>query len=306
MSKKIIDEIKTLKNEKNAIILAHNYQPKEVQEISDFIGDSLELCIKASELKDKDIIIFCGVDFMGETAYILNPSKKIIIPDLDADCPMAHMLTGKQVRDAKKEYPNAAVCLYVNSLADAKQDATTLCTSSNALKIIESLDENEILFGPDNNLGDYVASKTSKKIIPIANEGYCYVHKKFTPEDVKSKKDENPNIEIICHPECDMIVQNECDKVLSTGGMLNYIANSEKEEFILATEIDMISRLELEVPEKKVYPLREDAICDSMKLHSLEKIRDSLKNESPEITLPKDVAQKSLFAVEHMLEASKN
>ncbi|MDL2246412.1 quinolinate synthase NadA [Methanobrevibacter sp. OttesenSCG-928-K11] len=305
MSKNLKNEIETLKNEKNAIILAHNYQPKEVQEISDFVGDSLELCIKASELEDKDIIVFCGVDFMGETAYILNPNKKIIIPDLEADCPMAHMLTGEQVRNAKKEHPNAAVCLYVNSLADAKQDATTLCTSSNALKVIESLDEDEILFGPDNNLGNYVRAKTSKKIIPIADEGYCYVHKKFTPEDVKLKRKENPDIEIICHPECDMSVQNECDYVLSTGGMLNHIANSEKEEFILATEVDMISRIELEIPGKKAYPLREDAVCDSMKLHTLEKIRDSLKNESPEITLPEDVAKKSLKAVQHMLNASK-
>ena len=304
MNTKIKEEINSLKKEKNAIILAHNYQSKEVQEIADFIGDSLELCIKAAELKDKDIIIFCGVDFMGETAFILNPNKKIIIPDLEAECPMAHMVTGEEVLKAKEKYPNAQVCLYVNSLADAKQYADTLCTSSNALKVVESLNADEILFGPDNNLGKYVQGQTSKKIIAISEEGYCYVHKKFTVDDINENREKHPNIEIICHPECDKDVQDNCDKVMSTGGMLSHIGNSEEKEFILGTEIDIISRIELEYPEKQVYPLRKDAICETMKLHSLPKIRDSLKNESPCITLDKDVAEKSLKAVEHMLKVS--
>ncbi|WP_409199803.1 quinolinate synthase NadA [Methanobrevibacter sp. DSM 116169] len=306
MNNNIKNEINDLKKEKNAIILAHNYQPKEVQEIADFLGDSLELCIKASQLDDKDIIIFCGVDFMGETAFILNPDKKIIIPDLDADCPMAHMTTGEEVKVAKKKHPDAAVCLYVNSLADAKQYADTLCTSSNVVKVIESLDEDEILFGPDNNLGEYVSSKTFKKIIPITDEGYCYVHKKFTVQDIETKRKEHPDVEVICHPECDKVVQDKCDKVMSTGGMINYILDSDKNDFVLGTEIDIASRINLLNPDKNIIPLRDDAICDSMKIITLEKIRDSLKNEEPLIKLPDEIAKKSLKAVNHMLDASKN
>ena len=297
-------EINNLKKEKNAIILAHNYQPKEVQDIADFLGDSLELCIKATKLKDKDIIVFCGVDFMAETAYILNPDKKIIMPDLEAECPMAHMVTGQQVLDAKEKYPNAAVCLYVNSLADAKQYADTLCTSSNVEHVVNSLDQDEVLFGPDNNLGEYVQNKTSKKIIPISKEGYCYVHKKFTPEDIQKKRKEYPGVEIICHPECDQKVQKLCDYVMSTGAIINHVKNSEKLEFIVGTEVDIITRLKTEAPNKKVYPLRHDAICETMKLHTLVKIRDSLLNEKPLITLEDDIVKKSLKAVNHMLKCS--
>ncbi|MCC7553594.1 MAG: quinolinate synthase NadA [Methanobacteriaceae archaeon] len=305
MTNKIKEEIEILKKDKNAIILAHNYQSKEVQDIADFVGDSLELCIKASEIKDKDMIVFCGVDFMGETAVILNPDKKILIPDANAECPMAHMLTGEQVLAAKEKHPNAAVCLYVNSLADAKQYADTLCTSSNAVKVVESLEQDEILFGPDNNLGDYVRDKTSKKIMAITEIGYCYLHKKITTEDVEEKRKEYPNAEIICHPECDMVVQKACDKVMSTGGMVSYISNSQNNEFILGTEVDMKHRVEKEAPGKKIYPLREDSICEEMKLHTLEKIRDTLKNESPQITLDENVAKRSMKSVKYMIKVSK-
>ena len=255
MSNSLQEEILKLKEEKNAIILAHNYQPKEVQEIADFLGDSLELCIKASEIDDKDLVIFCGVDFMAETAFILNPDKKIIIPTLEAECPMAHMLPEEELLKAKEEHPDAGVILYVNSIAEAKQHADTLCTSANAAKIAESLPE-------------------------------------------------YPNAEIICHPECKLEVQKACDEVMSTGGMLRHIASSDKEEFVIGTEIDMITRINSEVPGKKLYPMLEGAICETMKLHTLEKIRDSLVNEAPEVTLPKDIADKSRKAVEHMLNAS--
>ena len=277
MSNSLQEEILKLKEEKNAIILAHNYQPKEVQEIADFLGDSLELCIKASEIDDKDLVIFCGVDFMAETAFILNPDKKIIIPTLEAECPMAHMLPEEELLKAKEEHPDAGVILYVNSIAEAKQHADTLCTSANAAKIAESLPQDKILFGPDKNLGTYVA---------------------------EIKRKEYPNAEIICHPECKLEVQKACDEVMSTGGMLRHIASSDKEEFVIGTEIDMITRINSEVPGKKLYPMLEGAICETMKLHTLEKIRDSLVNEAPEVTLPKDVADKSRKAVEHMLNAS--
>ena len=305
MSSSIQEEILKLKEEKNAIILAHNYQPKEIQEIADFLGDSLELCIKASEIDDKDLVIFCGVDFMAETAYILNPDKKIVIPTLEAECPMAHMLPEEELLKAKEEHPDAGVILYVNSIAEAKQHADTLCTSANAVKVTESLKQDKILFGPDTNLGTHVAKEVDKEIIPVPKGGHCYVHKLFHVEDVELKREQHPNAEIICHPECNIEVQEACDQVMSTGGMLRYITSSDKEEFVLGTEIDMITRINLEIEGKKLYPLIEGAICETMKLHTLEKVRDSLVNEAPQVTLPKEVAEKSLKAVQHMLDASK-
>lgn len=305
MNNSLQDEILKLKKEKNAIILAHNYQPKEVQEIADFLGDSLELCIKASKIEDKDLVIFCGVDFMAETAYILNPDKKIVIPTLEAECPMAHMLPEEVLLKAKEEHPDAGVILYVNSIAEAKQHADTLCTSANAVKVTESLPHDKILFGPDKNLGNHVADKLDKEIIHVPEDGHCYVHRLFHVEDVELKRQQYPNAEIICHPECDIKVQKACDKVMSTGGMLKYVAESEKEEFVIGTEIDMITRIHSEAPGKKLYPLLEGAICETMKLHTLDKIRDALINEAPEVVLPKDVADKSRKAVQHMLDASK-
>ncbi|MBQ9026355.1 MAG: quinolinate synthase NadA [Methanobrevibacter sp.] len=301
----IQDEIKELKEEKNAIILAHNYQPKEIQEIADFLGDSLELCIKASEIDDPDLVVFCGVDFMAETAYILNPDKKIVIPDLKAECPMAHMLPEEELLKSIEEHPDAGVILYVNSIAEAKQHADTLCTSANAVKVTESLPHEKILFGPDNNLGAHVQKKIEKEIIPTPKGGHCYVHKLFHIEDVELKREQYPNAIIICHPECNMDVQEACDEVLSTGGMLRFIAESDAEEFVIGTEIDMITRINSEIPGKKLYPLLEGAICETMKLHTLEKVRDALKNEAPEVTVPDEVASKSLKAVQHMLDASK-
>ena len=305
MSSALHEEINQLKKEKNAIILAHNYQPKEIQDIADFLGDSLELCIKASEIDDKDLVVFCGVDFMAETAYILNPDKKIVIPDLNAECPMAHMLPEEELLKAKEEHPDAGVILYVNSIAEAKQHADTLCTSANAVKVTESIPHEKILFGPDNNLGSHVQKKIDKEIIPTPKGGHCYVHKLFHVEDIELKREEYPNAIIICHPECNIDVQEACDEVLSTGGMLRYIAESDAEEFVIGTEIDMITRINSEIPGKKLYPLLEGAICETMKLHTLEKVRDALKTESPEIVVPDDIASKSLKAVPHMLDASK-
>lgn len=306
MSSSLQDEIRTLKEEKNAIILAHNYQPKEIQEIADFLGDSLELCIKATEIDDKDLVIFCGVDFMAETAHILNPDKKIVIPDLEAECPMAHMLPEEELLKAMEEHPDADVVLYVNSIAEAKQHANTLCTSANAVKIVNSLDADKILFGPDGNLAKHVAEKLEdKEIIPTPKDGHCYVHKLIHIEDVELKRKEHPNAEILCHPECNMDVQEAADQVLSTGGMLRYIAESDNDEFVIGTEIDMITRINSEVPGKKLYPLLEGAICNTMKLHTLEKVKKALESEEPQVTLPDDVREKSLKAVEHMLNASK-
>ncbi|KZX15305.1 quinolinate synthase A [Methanobrevibacter cuticularis] len=298
-------EILKLKDEKNAIILAHNYQPKEIQEIADFLGDSLELCIKATEITDKDLVVFCGVDFMAETAFILNPKKKIVIPDKEAECPMAHMLTPEQIKEAKKRHPDAAVVLYVNSLASAKAEADILCTSSNALKVVESLKEDKILFGPDNNLARFVANQTDKEIIPIPEGGHCYVHKMFHEGDIIFKKEEHPDAEIIVHPECNEEVQKLADYVLSTGGMINQVKNSKSKEFIIGTEIDLITRINREIPEKKSYPLLNDAICKTMKLHTLEKVKNSLETEEYRIFVDEEIAKKSLSAVKKMIEVSK-
>ena len=299
------NEIINLKDKKNAIILAHNYQPSKIQKIADFLGDSLELCIKASEIVDKDLIIFCGVDFMAETAFILNPNKKILIPDKNAECPMAHMLVSDEIKQAKERYPDAVVVLYVNSLADAKAEADILCTSTNALKVVESLPEDKVLFGPDNNLATFVGKQTDKEIIQIPERGHCYVHKMFHEGDITFAKEKHPNAELIVHPECDIEVQDLADHVLSTGGMINQAKESENDEFIIGTEVDLVTRLNREIPEKKFYPLLDEAICKNMKLHSLEKVRNALINEKFEVCVPKDIAKKSLKGVQRMIDASR-
>ncbi|MDR2829524.1 MAG: quinolinate synthase NadA [Methanobrevibacter sp.] len=300
------EEIINLKNEKNGIILGHNYQPGKIQEISDFIGDSLELCIKASEIDDRDLIIFCGVDFMAETAAILNPDKKIIIPDYNAECPMAHMLSANEIKKAKERYPDADVALYVNTLAEAKAEADIIVTSSNAIEVVENLDNNQVLFGPDNNLAKYVAKQTHKEIIPIPEIGYCYVHKMFNIGDITFKKEKYPNAEILVHPEADMEVQDMADAVLSTGGMISHLKNSKNKEFIIGTEVDLITRMNREFSDKIAIPLLDDGICKTMKLNNLDKIKKSIIDEEFQVKINKEIAKKSLKAIERMIEISKN
>ncbi len=297
-------EIIQLKEEKNAIILAHNYQTGDIQEIADFMGDSLELCIKATEIEDKDMVVFCGVDFMAETAAILNPEKKILIPDTQAECPMAHMLPASEVKKAKQRHEGAAVVLYVNTLAEAKAEADILCTSSNAVKIVESLDEDRILFGPDMNLAAYVSQFTDKEIIPIPEGGHCYVHKMFTGE-IFFLREKYPDAEILVHPECDPEIQEMADFVLSTGGMVSHVKESSKDTFIIGTEVDMVTRLRRENPDKKIIPALSEAICKTMKLHTLQKVKNSLLNEEFVVKVDDDIAEKAKIAVERMIEVSK-
>lgn len=298
------NEILQLKKEKNAIILAHNYQTGDIQDIADFIGDSLELCIKASQITDSDLIIFCGVDFMAETASILNPEKKIVIPDREAECPMAHMLLAEDVKKAREKYPDAAVVLYVNTLAEAKAEADILCTSSNAVAVVESLDQDQILFGPDMNLASFVAGRVNKEIIPLPEEGHCYVHKMFHTGDIAFMRDKYPDAVLMVHPECDREVQDAADEILSTGGMMSYVARSDRETFIIGTEVDLVTRLRRENPDKTIIPLLSDAICENMKLHTLEKVKDSLVTEENDVTVDKGIADKARQAVERMLEVS--
>lgn len=305
MSKELKDEIIKLKEEKNAIILAHNYQPEEIQEISDFIGDSLELCIEASKIKDKDIIVFCGVYFMAETAAILNPDKKILIPDPEANCPMADMLERDELLKYQEKYPDAKTVLYINTLADSKAEADILCTSANAKEVVDSLDCDRVLFGPDKNLGTYVADMTNKNIVIVPPEGHCYVHDAFTREDILTAREKYPSSDLLVHPECRKEIQDMADHIMSTGKMVTHIANSESESFIIATEVDLITRIRNEVPNKKVYPASEDAICETMKVHSLEKIKNSLINEYYVVKLDENIAKRSKKAIDAMLNVKK-
>ncbi|HOI72328.1 MAG TPA: quinolinate synthase NadA [Methanobacterium sp.] len=297
-------EIIRLKKDKNAIILAHNYQTGDIQEIADFVGDSLGLCIKASEITDSDLVVFCGVDFMAETAYILNPYKKIVLPDREAECPMAHMLPADEIKRAKKKYPDAAVVLYVNTLAEAKAEADILCTSSNAVTVVESLSEDQILFGPDMNLAGYVSRQVNKEIIPIPEGGHCYVHKMFHTGDIAFAKEKYPDAVLLVHPECDQEVQDVADEILSTGGMMQYVAQSDKQTFIIGTEVDLVTGLRRDNPDKIFIPLLSEAICTNMKLHTLEKVKNALLNEEHLVTVDKEIADKARNAVERMLEVS--
>ena len=297
-------EILKLKKHKNAIILAHNYQTAEIQEIADFLGDSLELCIRASQIEDADLVVFCGVDFMAETAAILNPNKKIVIPDKDAECPMAHMLPAEEVRNYRERYPHAAVVLYVNTLAEAKAEADILCTSANAVKVVESLEEDQILFGPDMNLAKYVAHRVDKDIIPIPKVGYCYVHKMFNQGDITFSRKKYSDTEILVHPECDPEVQELADQVLSTGGMIQHVSQSKAKSFLIGTEVDLVTRLRRENPDKIIYPLLDEAICENMKLHTLDKVKNSLLKEEHIVKVSEEIASKARIAVERMLEIS--
>ncbi len=298
-------EIIALKKDKNAIILAHNYQTGDIQEIADFIGDSLELCIKASQITEADLVVFCGVDFMAETAAILNPNKRIVIPDKNAECPMAHMLTADELKIYKDRYPDAAVVLYVNTLAEAKAEADILCTSANAVKVVESLDEHRILFGPDMNLAWFVSHQIKdKEIIPAPERGHCYVHKMFNLGDLYFLREKHPDADILVHPECDPAVQEYADYVLSTGGMMKHVAESAKTTFIIGTEIDLVTRLRRENPDKIIIPALKDAICENMKLNTLDKVKNSIINQEFIVKVPQEVAKKSKQAIDRMLEVS--
>ena len=242
---------------------------------------------------------------MAETAYILNTDKKILIPDISAECPMANMLPADIVKKAKEKYPDAAVVLYVNTLAEAKAEADVVCTSANALKIVQSLEEDTILFGPDKNLGRYVAKHTDKTIIPIPDDGYCYVHNGLDPEKLLVLKDKYPEAEVLVHPESNKDVQELADEIVSTGGMLKHVKESDNKQFLIVTEVDMCTRLNNEYPNKESIPAYNDAICETMKLHSLEKIKECLINEEHVVTVSDDLIENSLRAVKRMIELSE-
>ncbi len=294
----LADDILRLKKERNAVILAHNYQPGEVQDIADLRGDSLELARAAAGV-EAEVILFCGVDFMAETAAILSPEKRVIMPDASAGCPMASMITGRELRDFKAEHPGAAIVCYVNSSAEVKAESDICCTSANGIEVVASLEEETVLFVPDRNLGRYVSRFTDKKIITW--DGYCYVHDRYTTEDVRRAQALHPEAELLVHPECRPEVIDLADYVYSTSGMARHAKKSLAQKFIIGTEVGMNYRLEQENPDKEFYPLSEKAICVDMKKTSLEKVLSALEALEPRVVVPKDIADRARSAIERML-----
>ena len=297
---KLIQKIQQLKRKRNAVILVHNYQIGEVQDIADYTGDSLELSRTASKT-NADVIVFCGVRFMAETASILCPDKLVLMPDINAGCPMADMITRDELKALKKEHPKATVVAYVNTSAEVKAEIDICCTSGNAVKVIESLkDAAEIIFVPDKYLGHYVSTKINRKL--ILWDGYCPVHAKILPEDIARQRKAHPKAKVIVHPECTPKVIQLADEALSTSGMCKYAKLSDASEIIVGTEPGMLYRLRKENPQKKFYPLSAQAICQDMKLTTLEKVLWCLENMKYEVKVPEDIQIRAKKAMDRMLE----
>ena len=298
----LADEILKLKKEKKAIILAHNYQRAEIQEVADYVGDSIELSRKAIVEKDAEMIVFCAVDFMAESAAILNPEKKVLLPCLGARCPMAQMLTVDEIRRAKNKYPGAPVVLYVNTLAACKAECDICCTSANAVEVIKSLKEETIIFGPDKNLAEYVSEETGKRLIPIPENGFCPTHLLFQPEDVIVLKMQHPKASVMVHPECSREMRKVANFIGSTSKMCRYAQESKAQDFIVGTEEGILDRLRKENPSKNFYLAYEGAICPNMKLTTLDRLYASLKEEKNVVKVPKDIAKKARTSLERMFE----
>ena len=298
----LADKILKLKKEKKAVILAHNYQRSEIQEIADYVGDSIELSRKAVEEKDAEMIVFSAVDFMAESAAILNPDKKVLLPCLGARCPMAQMLTVDEIKLAKAQYPKAPVVLYVNTLAVCKANCDVCCTSANAVEVIKSLDADTILFGPDRNLAEYVSEKTGKTLIPIPEWGFCPTHLLFQPEDVTVLKMQHPDATVMVHPECSSEMRKVADYVGSTSKMCRYAKEFNAQNFIVGTEEGILHRLRKENPKKNFYLAYQDAICPNMKLTTLDRLYIALKEEKNVVKVPEAVAKKARASLERMFE----
>jgi len=300
------NEIIKLKEAEDIFLMAHYYQRPEIQAIADVLGDSLGLSRTAQKMAKSDTIVFAGVKFMAETASILNPKKSVYIPDTDAECPMAQMCPASVVIAMKQQY-NYPVVLYVNTLAEAKAQADIMCTSANAIKICQSLGSDPIIFGPDWNLGWHVQWKTGLKIIPIPEHGYCYVHRKFVPEDFLKLKQKYPEALITVHPECSPEVQKLADHVGSTEQIKKFIINSDRKDFIIGTEVGLEYAIRKECGrQKNLHFAREDAACLMMKLITLEKIRDVMKTKpaSNLVKVPEEIANGARKSIQRMLEQS--
>ncbi len=297
-----VNRIKQLKKERNAIILAHNYQRGDVQDVADFVGDSFGLS-KIAVSSGADVIVFCGVDFMAESAAVLNPDKTVLMPELSAQCPMAAMITAESLKLEKNKYPNAAVVCYVNTPASVKAESDICCTSANAVKVVNALPEEEIIFVPDRNLALFVAAYTKKKIIPW--NGYCPTHHLILAGDILLEKEEHPSALVLVHPECRPDVVALADKVLSTEGMLNYVRQSNSKEFIIGTEVGLLHRLGKENPGKTFIPATSYAVCPNMKMNTLGSIIRALEKNEHVINVPEDIRIKAKLALDRMLEVGR-
>jgi quinolinate synthase len=294
----LIGKIQHLKDSRRAVILAHNYQPSDVQDIADFVGDSLELSQQAATTA-AEVIVFCGVHFMAETAYILSPEKTVLLPDPHAGCPMADMINAEKLRKKKREHPGVPVVCYVNSSAEVKAESDICCTSSNAAKVVESLPQQEIIFVPDKYLGQWVASQTGKKL--HLWPGFCPTHARILPEHIIELKNVYPQARVVVHPECRPEVDALADAVLSTGGMIRYARQPEVQQMIVGTEMGIIHRLQKENPSKKFIPVSQQAICPNMKLTTLEKVLWCLEDMKPRVVVPEEERLMAKSAVERML-----
>ncbi|MGD0795535.1 MAG: quinolinate synthase NadA [Dehalococcoidales bacterium] len=299
MAEKAIEErIQELKKARHAVILSHNYQRGEVQDIADFVGDSLELSQKAAQTQ-AEVIVFCGVHFMAETAFILNPHRKVLLPDAHAGCPMANMITAEQLRQKKSEMPGVTVVTYINSTAAVKAESDYCCTSANGVKVVQSIKSDNILFVPDQYLGDFISRRTGKKM--ALWPGYCPTHMRILPEDIIRQKKEHPGAKVVVHPECRPEAIALADEAASTSGMVRYAARPDVRELIVGTEVELLHRLHKENPGKKFYPVSDKAVCPNMKLITLEKVLQSLETMTPEVKVPEDIRVKAKAAVDRML-----
>ncbi len=294
----LIEQVNELKAQRNAVILAHNYQLPEIQDVADVLGDSLGLSQQAATT-DADVIVFCGVHFMAQTAKLLSPQKTVLMPDPSAGCPMADMITPESLADFRRPYPDAPVVSYVNTTAEVKAESDICCTSSNAVQVVESLEEQTILFTPDANLGDWVQEQLPDKQI-ILYPGCCNVHVIIRPEMIRELKREHPQAVVMAHPECVKEVRDMADVVTSTGGMVRFARESDTREIIVGTEKGIVYRLQRESPDKVFYEI-EAAVCPNMKKTTLLKLRDCLREMTGEITIPEQIAAPARHAVERMV-----
>jgi len=300
LSNRLLEKIQKLKNQRQAVILAHNYQPGEIQDLADFTGDSLGLSIEASKT-DAKVIVFCGVQFMAETAAVLSPEKTVLLPDKTAGCPMADMITAKQLVELKQKYPDALVVCYVNSTADVKAQSDYCCTSANAVEVVNSIPKDkQIIFVPDQHLGRHVAQQTARDL--VLWPGYCISHILITEDDIKNEKAEHPDAIVLTHPECSEPVKELSDHLLSTGQMLRFVEEAAAKKFIIATEIGIIHALKKYNPNAQFIPASEKAVCQNMKKISFDKIINALENLEYKIEIPDDIRQKAKRALDRMIE----
>jgi quinolinate synthase len=296
----VLTEIEELK--KDCIVLSHNYQIPEIQDVADFVGDSLGLCQAAMKV-DKPYILFCGVDFMAESAAMLNPDKVVVVPEPLARCPMAAQLPAEKLREAKREHPDAPVVLYINTLLEARAEADVICTSANAIKIIKTLPERKIIFGPDWALAWHVQRHLpEKEIIAVPERGFCRTHMFFRPEHIRRAKEEHPNAEVLVHPECKPDVQLLADRICSTEQMVKRARESSSQEFIIATEIGLLHRLRKEIPGKTFIPALERAICISMKKNTWQKFLEGLRGKKNVVNIDPAIADRARKSLDRMLE----